>query len=101
MKLSKSQYEVMKRLQEGWEMGVSWLAIGYTRIKTIVTLQKNGLGNGGEAYYPRTESIVSALAKKGLIEAVGERLPHGQIWVLTEKGKNLQLQNPSLKETKQ
>lgn len=91
MRLSKTQLEVIRRLQEGWEMATSWIAIGYTRVKSTVTLQKNGLGKGGEVYYPSTISTVYALERKGLIEVVDERWPHGRIWNLTDKGKNLKL----------
>ena len=47
MKLSKLQSQVIKRLQEGWELGLMWSHIGYTRIKYHAWLQKNGLGKCG------------------------------------------------------
>lgn len=90
MNLSEPQIEVIKRLQEGWEMSTSWTAIGYTKIRNNITLQKNGLGKGGESFHDTRLSTVHALKRRGLIVVSEERHPFGQIWVLTEKGMALQ-----------
>ena len=94
MKLSKKQYEVMKRLQEGWAMRTGWDSVGYTRIINTKCLQKNGHGRGGPTYMAFTSATVNSLKKKGLIKIEGTVFVRDKNWVLTEKGKTLELIDP-------
>ena len=65
MKLSKLQTEVIKLIQEGWELGT------YRNFKLgiDISLQKNGLGRGGKAKRINANTFWSLVAK-GLIEEV-------------------------------
>ena len=92
MRLSKTQFEVMKRLQDGWAMRTGWNAIGFTVIRNTKCLQKNGHGSGGETFMDFTIATVHSLEKKGLIKQDGTVFMDSTNWVLTEKGKNLQLE---------
>lgn len=94
MKLSKVQYEVMKRLQEGWVMRTGWIAIGHTVVRNTTCLQKNGHGRGGETFHDFTIATVNALKKKGLIKIEGTAFVSDRNWVLTEKGRNVKLIDP-------
>lgn len=72
-------------------MRTGWIAIGFVGIEHTKCLQKDGHGRGGETFYDFTIATVRALKKKGLIKSEGTVFVSDINWVLTDKGKNLQL----------
>ena len=64
MKLSKAQQEIIDLMNDGWELGC------YSWGKYTYSIQKGGLGRGGESRRVNA-GIIHALHKRGLIKSVG------------------------------
>ena len=100
MKLSSHQTKVLKLMQEGWECGIHICTSGHTQMFERGVLQKNGLGHGSPLEEVKAQTIWS-LRKHGLIELI----PNDYVmtkptrFVLTQKGKFLQLAKNEKKET--
>lgn len=64
MKLSKAQQEILDLMNNGWELGK------YGGLEPKYSIQKGGLGRGGESKIINYRTIL-ALYKKGLIKSIG------------------------------
>lgn len=80
MKLSKNQQEIIDLMKDGWELGLYAMG-GYYKF----TLQKGGLGRGGEAKYPNVKTIW-AIRDRKLIHSIGGW--HPERFRLTEDHKD-------------
>jgi len=82
-KLSETQINVLEKMKENWELG-SWQTFGSRHY----TLQKNGIGKGGETKTV-AQHTVHALMKKEFIEIVKkDGYSSDRTYVLTQKSKD-------------
>lgn len=77
IKLSKLQQDVIDKLREGWELGLSMTMDGGA------WMQKDGLGRGGESMNVKKNTFF-ALRDKGIIKRVSENFPTAR-YVLTDE----------------
>jgi hypothetical protein len=81
MKLSKTQSEVIKLMQEGWELG-------RFRSGSSYWVQKDGLGNDGKTRSVSQKTVLSLLNGHIIISMIPREL--GMVkFTLTEFGKNI------------
>jgi len=87
-KLSSQQCEVIKLMQEGWELGVDTEGWRSTLGQRRARLQKYGLGKGDPIAYFKAV-VIDALERKKVIEQEPNNYPmiKSTKYHLTEKGK--------------
>jgi len=98
LKLSGLQMHVIRRMQEGWELGSGVYTIGHTRMVAKGVLQKDGLGHGHPMENVKWVTILSLLKRKLITPVSGF---HGMTpYRLTEKGKQVKIEGvpPSILE---
>jgi len=80
MKLTDKQMDIIKKMDEGWELGF------YSGYDASVNLQKGGLGKGGESK-PVNYNTFSALRNRELVTPITNQNPYAfpQKYYLTDK----------------
>jgi len=70
MKLTNLQYEIVRRMKEGWELGEE-----INSFSPRAFLQKGGIGRGGSMHYI-SRATVKALVKRNIVKSVKQDFPY-------------------------
>ena len=81
MKATKTQLDILQKMNDGWELGY------YQGLVASCNLKEGGIGRGGQSQQVKTNTFF-ALWMKGLI-VISKYGPSTDKYSLTEKGKAL------------
>jgi hypothetical protein len=85
-KLSETQADIIWKMQHGWQL--AWQGFCHIGAPSIIILQHDGGGSGGELRYP-TLATLNALLNAGMIMVAEQVNGFDKVYHLTEAGKKV------------